>query len=131
MLRGVALLSLVYDVAVGLALLLAADRLAAAFGVPPASPAVFADTNGLFLVAVGLGYALPFRDPVTWRAYLWLMGPFLKGFGAAAFVRDVVVRGSPDTFLLFAVSDGTLAALTLLALWRERPPRPGAPGPAA
>ena len=44
------------------------------------------------------------------------MGPVLKGAGAALFVLDHFMRGSPDLFLLFAASDGTLAALTLWAL---------------
>jgi hypothetical protein len=44
------------------------------------------------------------------------MGPLLKGAGAAAFVLDHVLRGSPRSFLLFAASDGFLAAVTLWAL---------------
>ena len=43
------------------------------------------------------------------------MGPLLKGAGAAAFVIDYIVRQSPRSFLLFALSDGTLALLTLWA----------------
>ena len=122
MLRAVALLSGFYDTAVGLALLLAAERVASLFGVAPPVPAVFGDTNGIFLVSVGVGYWLPWRDPHRYRAYLWLMGPFLKGMGAAVFLRDYVVRGSPESFLLFAASDGALALVTLAALIRERPP---------
>ena len=48
------------------------------------------------------------------------MGPILKGAGAAAFTLDYLLRGSPKSFLLFAASDGALAALTLYALLRER-----------
>ena len=44
------------------------------------------------------------------------MGPLLKGAGAAAFVLDYAVRQSPRSFLLFALSDGALALLTLAAL---------------
>jgi hypothetical protein len=61
---------------------------------------------------------LPWRDPVRYRGYLWVMGPVLKGAGATAFVVDHVLRGSPRSFLLFAASDGTLALLTLWALIR-------------
>ena len=50
------------------------------------------------------------------RAYLWVMGPLLKGAGAVVFILDYVVRHSPASFLLFAVSDGAMAALTLWAL---------------
>jgi hypothetical protein len=47
---------------------------------------------------------------------MWVMGPGLKGAGAAAFILDYVLRHSPASFLLFAVCDGTLAVLTFAAL---------------
>ena len=125
--RVVAAISGLYDIAVGLFLLLAADRLASLFGVPPAQPRIFSDLNGLFLLAVGAGYYWPYRDPRGARWYLWVMGPGLKGAGAAAFLADYVFRHSPPSFLLFAASDGALAVVTLAALAgsRSRPaPRP-------
>ena len=119
MLRPVAAISGIYDAAVGLFLLLAADRFAALFGVPPAHPPIFADLNGLFLLAVGIGYYFPYRDPLGARWYMWVMGPLLKYAGAAAFLFDYFLRGqSPASFLLFALSDGALATLTLIALSR-------------
>jgi hypothetical protein len=121
MLSLVALISGLYDFVVGAFLLLAPDRLASLFDVPPASPPIFSDLNALFLIAVGIGYYFPWRDPVRYRGYMWVMGPLLKGAGAAAFVLDHLLRGSPASFLLFAASDGTLAALTLWALLKERP----------
>ena len=116
MLSRIAGISGLYDAVVGALLLCAPGWLAAAFGVPPASPRIFSDLNGLFLLAVGTGYVLPWRDPVRYRGYLWVMGPFLKGAGAAAFLADYFLRGSPRSFLLFAASDGMLAAVTLYAL---------------
>ena len=95
MLSFVAGISGLYDLIVGAFLLLAADSLASLFGVPAANPRIFSDLNGLFLIAVGAGYYLPFKDPVRYRGYLWVMGPLLKGAGAAAFVLDYVFRGSP------------------------------------
>jgi hypothetical protein len=130
MLRVVALISGIYDVSLGAAMLVASDALAAWFGLPPASPPVLAGTNALFLIAVGLGYALPFRDPETYRPYLWLMGPFLKGSGAALFIYDVIARSSPVAFLLFAVTDGSLAAATWWALRRDRAIRRASAAPA-
>ena len=118
--RAIAAVSGIYDVAVGLLLLLAADQIATRFGVPPARPRIFSDLNGLFLLAVGAGYLWPYRDPRGARWYLWVMGPGLKGAGACAFLVDYFVRHSAASFLLFAASDGTLAILTLAALWRER-----------
>lgn len=114
--RLIAAVSGVYDAAVGLFLLVAADQLATLFGVAPAQPRVFSDLNGLFLVAVGIGYYFPWRDPVGARWYLWVMGPGLKGAGAALFLADYFIRHSPRSFLLFAASDGILAGLTFVAL---------------
>ena len=67
MLSLIALISGLYDIVVGAFLLLAADHLATLFGVPPASPRIFSDLNGLFLLAVGIGYALPWREPQRYR----------------------------------------------------------------
>jgi len=121
LIRPVAAISGVYDAATGLFLLIAADRFAALFGVAPASPPIFSDLNGLFLLCVGVGYYFPYRDPAGARWYMWVMGPVLKGAGAATFLLDYFVRGhSPVSFLLFAASDGTLALLTLWALAARR-----------
>ena len=116
MLSRIAAISGLYDGVVGALLLCAPGWLAHAFGVPPASPRIFSDLNGLFLLAVGIGYCLPWRDPARYRGYLWVMGPFLKGAGAVTFLLDYFLRGSPASFLLFAASDGTLALVTLFAL---------------
>lgn len=119
MLRPIAAVSGIYDAAIGLSLVLAAGRVAALFGVAPPQPPIFADLNGLFLLAVGIGYYFPYRDPVGARWYLWVMGVLLKSGGAAAFLLDYFVRRqSPAAFLLFAASDGCLATITLLALMR-------------
>lgn len=120
MLRTVAAISGLYDTVVGALLLCAPATLAAWFGVPPASPRIFSDLNAIFLIAIGIGYYLPWREPDRYRGYLWVMGPGLKGAGALAFILDYLYRGSPGTFLLFAASDGTLALVTLYALLRRR-----------
>jgi hypothetical protein len=116
--RAMAAVSGVYDVAVGLFLLFAAERFAALFGVAPAQPPIFSDLNALFLLAVGAGYYWPYRDPAGARWYMWVMGPGLKGAGTFVFLADYFIRHSPVSFLLFAASDGILAMLTLLALIR-------------
>jgi hypothetical protein len=122
-LAAIAAISGLYDFVVGAFLLLASGTLASLFGVPPASPRIFSDLNALFLMSIGIGYYLPYRDPRRYRAYLWIMGPLLKGAGAAAFLLDYFLRGSPRSFLLFAASDGALAILTLWALLVTRPAR--------
>jgi hypothetical protein len=122
-LSTIAGISGLYDFIVGALLLCVPGWLAATFGVPPASPRIFSDLNGLFLLAVGAGYYLPWRDPDRYRGYLWIMGPLLKGGGAVTFILDYVFRGSPTSFLLFAASDGTLALVTLYGLLTERTDR--------
>ena len=116
----VAGVSLAYDFVTGVLLFVATDRMAAWFGVPVPDPAIFVKLNALFLMAVGLGYLQPLRAPEAHRAYLWVFGVLLKGGGAAVFLADHYLNGSPASFLLFAASDGTLAAATLVALaWRN------------
>ena len=114
----VAAVSGVYDAVVGVVMLAGRPLLAQLFGVSLPTPPIHADLNGLFLLSIAAGYLIPYRDPHSsgGRAYLWIMGPLLKGAGAAAFLIDYAIRQSPRSFLLFALSDGTLALLTLAAL---------------
>jgi hypothetical protein len=123
--RTIAAVSLVYDGLVGVLLLAVRPLLVRLFAVPPPQPPIFADLNGVFLLAVALGYLIPYRDPDTraGRGYLWVMGPFLKGLGAATFLLDFFIRHSPPSFLIFAASDGTLALLTLWVLVTAPRPR--------
>jgi hypothetical protein len=120
MLRAIAAVSGVYDMCLGIGLLLARPLLMSWFGLPAPVPAIHADLNGLFTLAVGVGYILPWRDPEHNRGYLWIMGTALKGLGAAWFVGDVVLRGSPASYLLFALCDGSLAVATTVALLATR-----------
>ena len=121
--RTIAVVSGIYDALVGAAMLAGRPLLAQVFNVPLPDPPIHADLNGIFLLSVAAGYLIPYRDPRSagGRAYLWIMGPLLKGAGAATFVIDHYVRHSPSSFLLFAVSDGMLALITLWALksWQE------------
>jgi len=122
-LRAVAAVSLVYDASIGVMMLAGRSVFARVFDVPLPQPPIHADLNGVFLLAVALGYLIPYRDPQSagGRAYLWVMGPFLKFSGAAAFLADYFVRRtSPPSFLIFAASDGAIAALTLWALISDR-----------
>lgn len=120
MLRTVALVSGIYDVLVGVSLTAGRPLLMSLFALPAPVPPIHADLNALFVATVGVGYWWPFRDPVRFRWYLWLMGPVLKGAGATLFVLDHLLRGSPRSFLLFAACDGALALWTLVALRRQK-----------
>src|SRR4030095_4639015 len=99
-------------------MLLGRPLLVQLFGVPLPVPPIHADLNGIFLLAVAAGYLIPYREPDSTggRLYMWVMGPLLKGGGALVFILDYRRRHSPASFLLFAVSDGAMAALTLWAL---------------
>lgn len=108
-----------YDVLLGLALVAARPLLESLFHVPAPTPPIHADLNGLFLLAVGIGYALPFRRPDLYRGYMWVMGVLLKGLGCATFLADHFLRHSPPLYLVFAASDGLLALVTLWALRRS------------
>ena len=120
--RTIAAVSGVYDAIVGVTMLAGRPLLSRLFAVPLPQPPIHADLNGIFLLAVAAGYLIPYRDPESagGRAYLWTMGPLLKGAGALTFVLDYLVRHSPPAFLLFAISDGTLALVTFWALVRRR-----------
>lgn len=115
---AVAAASGVYDILLGVALLAGRGLLVSLFQLPDPTPPIHADLNGLFLVAVGIGYVLPFRRPDLYRGYMWVMGPLLKGLGCATFVVDHFVRHSPPAYLVFALADGALALITLWALTR-------------
>lgn len=119
-LRAIAAVSMLYDLALGLGMLLFAGPMASLFGAPPPSPPILANLLGLFALAVAACYLLPLKDPARWAPLLWVLGPVLKGGGALLFVADHFLRGSPAGFLLFAFTDGALALWTGVVLWRKR-----------
>jgi len=115
---AIAAASAIYDGLVAVMMVFGRPLMAQIFNVTLPQPPIHADLNGVFLFAVAAGYVIPYREPDSFggRAYLWVMGPMLKGIGALTFIADYVVRHSPASFLLFAVSDGAMALLTLWAL---------------
>ena len=116
----------IYDAIVGVTMLAGRPLLASLFNVALPEPPIHADLNGIFLLSIAAGYLIPYREPDSagGRNYLWVMGPLLKGAGAATFLLDHFLRGSPPTFLLFAFSDGALALITLWALMTTTQQRP-------
>ncbi len=118
-LRTLALVSGVYDLALAVPMLLVAPRLAEAMGAPPPVPLINAQLNGVFTLSLAAGYFWAARDVEARRGYLWVAGVLAKGLGAALFVLDHFQHGSPATFLLFAVTDGSLAILTAILLRRS------------
>jgi hypothetical protein len=124
-LRALALVSGVYDLVIAVAMLLFARPLAAFMGAPPPVPLLNAQLNGIFALTLAVGYFWAARDVVPRRGYLWTAGVLAKGLGAALFVADHFLQGSPPSFLLFAVSDGTLCVLTLVLLLRAGRPAAG------
>jgi hypothetical protein len=117
-LKAVALVSGLYDLALALPMLLAPVTIARLFGAPDPVPVLNAQLNGVFALALAAGYFWAARDTEARRGYFWVAGVLAKGLGAALFVGDHWLRGSPASFLLFAATDGTLATLTLVSLLR-------------
>ena len=123
-LRALALVSGAYDLLLGVSMLAAAPQLARVFGAPAPVPLVNAWLNGVFTLTLAGGYFWAARDVSARRGYLWWAGVFAKAVGALVFLVDHFVNASPSAYLLFVVTDGTLALLTLALLVRQpqRPP---------
>jgi len=117
-LRGLAFVSGVYDLILGVSMLLAAPEVAALFGAPPPVPLVNAQLNGVFTLSLGIGYFWAARDVGLRRGFLWVAGVLAKGLGAILFIADHFAHGSPVSFLFFASTDGALALVTVWLLRR-------------
>jgi hypothetical protein len=119
-LRALALVSALYDLALGIPMLVAAPQVARLMGAGAPSPVINAQLNGLFTITLAIGYFWAAADVEARRGYLWVAGVFAKAAGALLFVVDHFARGSPDSFLLFAVTDGSLALVTLVLLMQAK-----------
>ena len=118
-LKTLAVLSGVYDLLLAAPMLVMAPTLARLFGAPPPVPVLNAQLNGVFTLSLAVGYFWAARDPSARRGYFWVAGVLAKGMGAALFVFDHFMQGSPASFLLFAATDGSLALVTLALLLRK------------
>ena len=116
-LRTIAAVSGIYDALVGVAMLAGRPLLAQIFAVPLPTPPIHADLNGVFLVAVAVGYLIPYRDPGSrgGRAYMWVMGPLLKGAGALVFSSDQEALYVDRSTHILAISLWLFAAIAALA----------------
>jgi len=119
-LRALGYVSAFYDLALALPMLFAPQATAELFGAPPPVPVLNAQLNGVFTLTLAAGYFWAARAPFERRGYFWVAGVLAKLLGAALFVADHFLRGSPTSFLLFAVSDGTLGLVTLALLLAAR-----------
>jgi hypothetical protein len=117
-LRTLALVSGVYDLLLAVPMLLIAPQVAAMMGAPPPVPLINAQLNGVFTLSLAAGYFWAARDVEGRRGYLWVAGVLAKALGASLFVLDHFQHASPASFLLFAVTDGSLAVLTAIFLLR-------------
>ena len=117
-LRTLALVSGVYDLLLAVPMLLIAPQVAAMMGAPPPVPLINAQLNGVFTLSLAAGYFWAARDVEGRRGYLWVAGVLAKALGAALFVLDHFQHASPASFLLFAVTDGSLAVVTAILLLR-------------
>ena len=117
-LRTLALVSGVYDLLLAVPMLLIAPQVAAMMGAPPPVPLINAQLSGVFTLSLAAGYFWAARDVEGRRGYLWVAGVLAKALGAALFVLDHFQNASPASFLLFAVTDGSLAVVTAILLLR-------------
>jgi hypothetical protein len=115
-LRGLAVFSGIYDLALALPMLVAAPQMARLFGTQPPQPLINAQLNGIFTLTLAIGYFWAAGDVEARRGYLWVAGVLAKGLGSGLFVLDHFTQGSPAPFLLFAATDGLLAIVTFLLL---------------
>ena len=124
-LRALAVLGGLYDLALSVPMLLAPEFTARLFGAPSPVPVLNAQLNGLFTLTLALGYFWCSQNVDERRGYLWVAGVFVKIAGAALFIGDHFLRGSPTSFLLFAATDGSIGLVTLAALLRSSTPSSG------
>jgi len=124
-LRALAVLGGVYDLALSLPMLFIPELTARWFGAPEPVPVLNAQLNGLFTMTLALGYFWCSQAVEERRGYLWVAGVFVKLTGAALFIGDHFLRGSPASFLLFAATDGSIGLVTLWALMRTSRPSSG------
>src|SRR5205823_1882809 len=117
-LRALSIVSGVYDLSIAATMLFAARMTARLFGAPAPVPVLNAELNGVFALAIGIGYFWAIGDLRARRGYLWIAGVLAKGLGAAVFTFDHFAEGSPASFLIFAATDGTLALVTAALLLR-------------
>lgn len=121
-LRALALIGGIYDLALSIPMLVAPEFTARLFGAPQPVPVLNAQLNGLFTMTLAFGYFWCAQDVHARRGYLWVAGVFVKLVGAALFIGDHFLRGSPTSFLLFAATDGSIGLVTLYALLKVSRP---------
>ncbi len=119
-LRALAVVGGIYDLALSVPMLFLPELTARLFGAPAPVPVINAQLNGLFTLTLALGYFWCAQNAEARRGYLWVGGAFVKIVGAALFIGDHFLRGSPSSFLLFAATDGSIGLITLVALLRSR-----------
>ena len=116
LLRFVVVVSAIYDAMLGVSMLLLQGPVIDLFGIAPPRYPILGNLNGLFALSIGIGYWCIRKNPQDNLWYIWIMGVFLKATGPLLFVVDGWLRGSPRSFLAFAVTDGLICVLSLWAL---------------
>ena len=115
-LKGVALVSGVYDLALALPMLVAPVTIARLFGAPDPVPVLNAQLNGVFTLALAAGYFWAARDTEARRGYFWVAGVLAKGLGAALFVGITGCADRPRRSSSLRRPTGRSRPLTLVAL---------------
>lgn len=117
--RIVCFLAGFYDVILGVCMLFLLRPMLAIIKVEEPRYLLNGNLNGAFLLCVGAGYYFPYKDPVKYLFYIWLMGIFLRGLGFFVILFDGLFRSTPLVFQLFGIMDGLFALAFLLICLRE------------
>lgn len=96
------------DVAFGIGILSAQDRLAAVFGITLPTPRIYVDLNGLLLIGLGLIYFLVFANPRR-HAPVAVVATLLRFAGMALFTAGLYSGRAEPFFSNIAKVDAALA----------------------
>lgn len=108
----------VYDLAFGIAMLLAHERAAGILGIEPPDDPLYLRFGGLLLLVLGALYLLPARDPERYRGVaLVAAAGRLAGF---LFLFAAWRAGRPPVFLGLCCADLTFALVHAFFLARTR-----------
>jgi hypothetical protein len=117
--KAVFAVAALFNLAVGLPLLIAPAAFYAALGQPPPPDILSSQTAGLLIAVFGVGYGLVARDPVANRGILWL-GVIGKTPLPLIVWLNVQAGRAPMSGFVLALGDLVFAALFLTYLLRSR-----------
>jgi hypothetical protein len=112
--RSFFLVAAIYDIALGLAFLVAGETILDAIGMELPPHVAYIQLAAIFVFVQGLSYLLAWRDPEANRGVIWV-GVVYKGTYAALVAWYLVIGRLPSVFFVpWAILD---LGFMLLFLW--------------